>query len=541
MKVTPDALLSAIGTVDEDIIEKTAPCSESERFAAEKEALPEQTAPERKPHRLMTGILTVAAAAACITAVTVLLPKLGKDTPPPAESTTAATTTQTEETTVTSETTQTTETTVETIKKPYYDTQPEMEIDFNGDAYVSYCDRDAVKVVIPKEYKGRPVTRINGYAFNECTKLEEIIIPDTVTAIWCDFEGTPWLKKRQKENPLVIVNNIVVNMDACRGKVVIPEGVTSIGYDNYLNSKITELTIPGTVKKIDEQQFACFTSLKKLTIDAGLEEIGDHAFTGCTNLTEVILSEGLKIIGEGAFSDYYWWNGPEPSDYCTKLKKISIPESVKEIGADAFEGTPWLEEQRMKNPLVVVNGILIDGWNCKGSVTIPDNVKTIGHAAFYDSIGNADTMNVYNTKLTSVIIPDSVTKICDYAFAGCVNLADIKLPAGLTEIGGDALFRTKWMEEQQKKSALVIINGVLIDGRIAKGKVVVPDGVTAVCDHAFFDNRDLEEIILPDSVTSIGEFAFIGCGIDNMQIRASAGSYAETFAKENGFKFETID
>ena len=538
MKVTPDALLEAISAVDERVIENTAP-KLFERRADSPDAFlneqPEAPTPNRQISRIVTGVLTAAAAAACIICVTVLLPKIEKQDPF-LESTTSAVTTMTmdETSTETTETTAEPETTAASTKKPDYDTQLILEIDQNDTAYVKDCSEEAVSVIVPKEYLGRPVTWIRGDAFDGCSKLEEITVPDTVKWIQSDFEDTPWLKKRQEENPLVIVNNIVVNMKACKGKVVIPEGVTSINFDDIdcINSEITELTIPGTVKTITEDQFACFLSLKKLTIGAGLEEIEDYAFSGCTNLTEVVLSDGLKRIGKCAFSDNYWWNGPEPSDYCKKLKIIKIPESVTEIGADAFEGTPWLEDRRKENPFVVVNGILIDGWNCKGSITIPDTVKTIGDAAFYDSISNADIMfGVPNTKLTSVIIPDSVTKICDWAFANCSNLAsvtlpesltsigdsafggcgeltDIRIPAGVTELGGGALTGTKWMEEQQKKSPMVIVNGILIDGSNAKGRVSVPDGVTVIGKAAFMDNDDLKEVILPDSVTSIGDRAF---------------------------------
>ena len=530
MKITPDALLHAVGATDESIIEKTAPRRMYELLPDEP-FMPEQPVPDRKIHRIAGGLLTAAAAAACITAV-LLLPKIGKEEPSVAETTAAVTTVVTTETTTAAETTQTTETAA-TTKKPDYDTQLILEIDQNDNtAYVKDCSEEAVSVIVPKEYLGRPVTWIRGDAFDGCSKLEEITVPDTVKWIQSDFEDTPWLKKRQKENPLVIVNNIVVNTQACKGKVEIPEGVTSFGGIDWTESKITELTIPGTVKSIGEDQFACFLSLKKLTIGAGLEEIEDYAFSGCTNLTEVVLSDGLKRIGKCAFSDNYWWNGPEPSDYCKKLKIIKIPESVTEIGADAFEGTPWLEDRRKENPFVVVNGILIDGWNCKGSITIPDTVKTIGDAAFYDSISNADIMfGVPNTKLTSVIIPDSVTKICDWAFANCSNLAsvtlpesltyigegafegcgeltDIRIPAGVTELGGGALTGTKWMEEQQKKSPMVIVNGILIDGSNAKGRVSVPDGVTVIGKAAFMYNDELKEVILPDSVTSIGDWAF---------------------------------
>ncbi len=536
MKITPDALLHAVGATDESIIEKTAPRRMYELLPDEP-FMPEQPVPDRKIHRIAGGLLTAAAAAACITAV-LLLPKIGKEEPSVAETTAAVTTVVTTETTTAAETTQTTETAAST-KKPDYDSQLILEIHWNENiACVEGCSEDAVSVVIPEEYQGWPVCSIDGNAFKGCTKLEEITVPDTVKWIWSDFEDTPWLKKRQKENPLVIVNNIVVNTQACKGKVEIPEGVTSFGFGiDWTESKITELTIPGTVKSIGEDEFVGFLSLKKLTIGAGLEEIGDHAFSGCTGLTEVVLSEGLRKIGKGAFSNCFFDDpGPGAYDYCKKLKKITIPESVTEIGAEAFTGTLWMEDRQKESPFVVVNGILIDGWNCKGSITIPDTVKTIGEAAFYDLLGN-DVVDVEyfepitKTDLTSVIIPDSVTRICDNAFALCTNLtsvtlpesltsigdsafdgcemlADITIPAGVTELGGWALCGTKWMEAQQKKSPLVIVNGILIDGSNAKGRVSVPDGVTVIGEAAFMYNDDLKEVILPDSVTSIGDWAF---------------------------------
>ena len=45
------------------------------------------------------------------------------------------------------------------------------------------------------------------------------------------FDGTPWLEAKQAENPLVIVNHILINGKACTGAVIIPDGVTSIGED----------------------------------------------------------------------------------------------------------------------------------------------------------------------------------------------------------------------------------------------------------------------------------------------------------------------
>ena len=65
------------------------------------------------------------------------------------------------------------------------------------------------------------------------------------------------------------------------------------------------------------------------------------------------------------------------SNVLGNLASVTIPSSVTSIGSYAFQHTRWLVNQRMKNPLVVVNGILIDGSTCEGEVTIPNSVKSI--------------------------------------------------------------------------------------------------------------------------------------------------------------------
>ena len=81
------------------------------------------------------------------------------------------------------------------------------------------------------------------------------------------------------------------------------------------------------------------------------------------------------------------------------------------IGSYAFEETPWLTAKQAKDPLVIVNHILIDGKTCTGAVSIPNGVTSIGDDAFYNCSG-----------LTEITIPDSVTSIGDYAFYDCTNL-----------------------------------------------------------------------------------------------------------------------
>ena len=73
------------------------------------------------------------------------------------------------------------------------------------------------------------VTSIGDNAFSDCSGLTEITIPDSVTSIGgSTFLKTPWLTAKQAENPLVIVNHILIYGKTCTGAVSIPNGVTSI-------------------------------------------------------------------------------------------------------------------------------------------------------------------------------------------------------------------------------------------------------------------------------------------------------------------------
>lgn len=115
-------------------------------------------------------------------------------------------------------------------------------------------------------------------SFRGCSKLTDITIPESITYIGKEaFSFTPWLKARQAENPLVIVNHIVVDGQTCTGDVVIPDGVTDIA--NYAFSSDFGLVT------------ACSTQMTSVTIPDSVTRIGSSAFSGCKGLRRVKLSK----------------------------------------------------------------------------------------------------------------------------------------------------------------------------------------------------------------------------------------------------------
>ena len=155
------------------------------------------------------------------------------------------------------------------------------------------------------------------------------------------------------------------------------------------------------------------------------------------------------------------------------------------------------------------------------TVIIPDNVKVIGEYAF----GNIRNCS----NVTEIIIPNSVTEIRKGAFARCYNLTSIMIPESVDRIE-EAVFPSDSYNNRCKLKELVIdsrnryytsIDGVVYNKECSElvaypvassaSSFIVPDSVRTIKSYAFRGCENLESVTLPDNVKQIGEYAFEDC------------------------------
>ena len=284
------------------------------------------------------------------------------------------------------------------------------------------------------------------------------------------------------------------------GGLIIPDSVVyngntytvnSIGYGAFREcSGLTSITIPNSVTSIDLYAFSGCSGLTSVTIPNSVTYIGDGAFEGCSGLTSVTIPNSVINIGYSAFSG------------CSGLTSVTIPNSVTRIGNNAFahcsgltsivvsSGNTVYDSRNNCNAIIhTETNTLIAG--CQNTI-IPNSVTYIGFYAFAGCSG-----------LTSITIPNSVTGIGDQAFAGCSGLTSITIPNSVTYIGFSVFY-----------------------GCSGLTSITIPNSVTSIGNNAFYNCSGLTSVTIPNSVTSIGNYAFYNCsGLTTVNFNADSCIY----------------
>jgi hypothetical protein len=352
------------------------------------------------------------------------------------------------------------------------------------------------------------VTTIERRAFNGCTSLTSVVIPDSVTEIgysaFADLDipqsitipdSATWIRDSFRlcfsrctslesfcgkyatndHRCLIVTGKLVAFAPSGLTSYQIPDSVTEIGRGAFCDcTSLKSIILPDSVTTIERCAFRGCKSLKSITIPDSVTSIGDDAFEGCTSLKSITISNSVITIGYEAFED------------CTSLKSIILPDSVTTIGRSAFARCTNLKSITISNSVITIGYKAFDGCTGLKSIVIPDSVTTIGEWAFYGC-----------TRLKSITIPDSVTTIGEWAFGNCTSLES---------------FCSKYATNDHRCLIDVADNSILIAfAPSGLTSYKISDSVTTIGDHAFAYCTRLQSVIIPDSVTSIGDGAFWRC------------------------------
>lgn len=215
-----------------------------------------------------------------------------------------------------------------------------------------------VKLIIPEEIEGLPVTRIASEAFYNIDNIIEVVLPSTIKEIGeRAFNNCKKLEKINLPSGLERIESYAFGATACTA-IWIPATVIYYGYGIF----------PSNLTYVEIEEGATIfpplsgTNIKDITIPSSIKVIPSYAFP--QNITEVVLPEGLERIEEWAF------------DECNKITSIKLPSTIKFLGSSCFYGVP-ITQLELPEGIEELESGCFSGTKIE-ELYIPKSVKKIG-------------------------------------------------------------------------------------------------------------------------------------------------------------------
>ena len=322
------------------------------------------------------------------------------------------------------------------------------------------------------------VTEIGAYAFADCGSLATLTIPAVVKigeGAFCRLDtaqssyNAPIFSTVELPSTLREIGVGAFLGCSRLGRVVIPNGVTKIpDFAFAMNTQLVAVTLPDTVTEIGEYAFRGAESLvsinlkyvKKVgdsafdgaysfagTVDlSSLEQAGDRAFYN-TRFIGIISAPALKSVGKNAFYNNSFtafsapvleYIGAEAFRDCRNLTSFTFSNKIAHVGSVAFQGctrlaafyngTTGVTTGKINDYAFIEDGVLYTVYSDKDVqlASVP-SAKNISVLTVKEGTKRVDTYAANaNPYIRSVVFPDSLKVIGDYAFYGCSSLRDVE-------------------------------------------------------------------------------------------------------------------
>ena len=257
---------------------------------------------------------------------------------------------------------------------------------------------------------------------------------------------------------LKIIGSDAFHATGLMGDLIIPEGVEKIGerfedYQafyvsdasngdwgafSYCQNLLGNLELPSTLTHIEHGAFNYDEFEGNLILPSSLELVGAYAFNRNNFTGELSLPQGLKYIGNGAFA------------HTRFTGSLEIPAGMTVIKQNAFANISFSGSLILPEGIREIQQHAFDGSTLRGELVLPSSVESLGNYAFSNtcinniifpsgllSIGTGCFKNCYNLS-GPLVIPERVTRINEYTFAGNVLLSEVVLHENVIFVGGAA-------------------------------------------------------------------------------------------------------
>ena len=310
--------------------------------------------------------------------------------------------------------------------------------------------------------------------------------------------------------------------------------------------------------------------IQTVTVEAGVTGVGSYAFAGCPALQTVALADSVISIGSHAFensgvasidmSDNVQSIGSCAFMECRALTSVDLPKPLVSLGGRAFYNCDALTEMRFgaqnMNDITGVTDIFCNAGAESGFTLIfTDTVERIPSGLFH-------TYTNLLPNVTDIVIGKNITTIANYAFIGCPKLRSFDAPAdgALRTIGVGAFENCEALESAVLPASVTRIKEKAFAGCVNLGQLTVyskklkPLAIDTFAQAG--ENTDGVRVIFADGVTKIPENMFycteemtahitdVQAGKDIAVIEPSAFRscvYLTTFTLADDSALETID